>query len=386
MSYSAYLIAGESSGDFIASSLMKQLQSLESEIYFYGIGGDMMIKQGLNTLFHMNHINMMGFFEILPHIIRIKKLINETIEDIILKKPNILITIDSPGFTYRVAKVIKKLNLGIKLIHIVAPSVWAYKPKRTIKYAKVYDHLLALLPFEPKYFESVGLRCSYIGHPVLEQEFYNSEKLLLRTNMNIDNDVKIIVTTVGSRLSEIKNHLPVFCKALNKILNHEKKIDVIFVLPNNTYENNIKEYLINNAKFSFRIEYDRLKSFAVADCAIGKSGTNTLEISASHTPLVIAYKVNIISYFLIKLMIKVKFISLINIIANQEIIPELIQFQCTSDAIAAKVIPLLNDKNIIHSQVYDAIEILKTIGLNSEITPSYKAAKIVLNYLNNSKE
>ena len=226
-----YLIAGENSGDFIGSHLMKSLRHLNgvdaSKIEFSGIGGFNMQQEGIDSLFSIEHINLMGFFEVLPHLFRISKLINKTVEDIVSRNPDMLITIDSPGFTYRVAERVREIAPHIKLVHIVAPSVWAYKPGRAKKYAKIYDHLLTLLPFEPEYFIAEGLKSSCIGHPVLEQVFFQGSPSL-RAEMNVRENAKIIAVTPGSRKGEIRRHMPIIRKVFDQ-LSTTHNIEVIFV-------------------------------------------------------------------------------------------------------------------------------------------------------------
>lgn len=371
-----YLIAGEASGDFIGSQLIKSLRQLnhssltEGKIEFCGIGGRLMQEQGLASLFPISEINLMGFFEIIPHIFRLKKLIEQTAMDIIDKNPAILVTIDSPGFTYQVAKRVRKFNPELKMVHIVAPSVWAYKPERAIKYAKIYNHLLALLPFEPPYFEQVGLACSYIGHPVLEQEFSNK----------IVPSHPTICVTAGSRKGEISKHMPIFVEALNIIAEKYHNLQIIFVLADNNHQSLVSSYL-TNGKFNFIFSTNGLVSFASSDAALAKSGTNTLEIAASGTPMIVAYKLNYFSYFLIKLLIKVKYASLINIIAAQEIIAEFIQFDCRAEKIATALINLLSNTEKAKQQVADSQKILQQLGFRTAKKPSLAAAEIILKLL-----
>lgn len=370
-----YLIAGESSGDFIGSRLMQSLKLIITA-EFTGIGGPLMINQGLNSLFPISQISLMGIFEIIPHIVRIKKLINLTVADIIDKSPDLLITIDSPAFTYRVAKQARQLRPKLKIIHIVAPSVWAYKPGRALKYAKVYNHLLALLPFEPAYFNKVGLECHYIGHPVLEQKFYH-DKVALKSQLAIPNDAKVICLTPGSRQGEILRHMPIFCHALNIVNSQFKNLYVIIVLANVDHQHLIEAFL-KEAKFHFIFSTDRLKSFAAADTALAKSGTNTIEVAASKTTMIVAYKINWLSFLLISLLIKVRWISLINIIANKEIIPEFIQSNCNPQSIATALIDLLTKPEKAERQLEESCITLKKLGHKNNQTASDAAARIIV--------
>jgi lipid-A-disaccharide synthase len=370
-----YFIAGEISGDFIGARIINYLKN-NKKLEFTGIGGKRMEEGGIvKSLFPIQEISLMGFVEIIPHIFRLKRLINHTVNDIINNAPGILITIDSPGFTYRVAKKVRQALPHLQMIHIVAPSVWAYKPKRVLKYAKIYNALFALLPFEPPYFTAAGLDCRYIGHPIMEQEFYKDKKAL-RKEFKIADDAKILCVTLGSRKGEIVKHLPVFIPALKKLNNNYPNLVIIFPLADLSHGEIIKPFLID-VKFNYIFSDKRLKSYAIADLALAKSGTNTLEIAASNTPMVVAYKTNIFSFLIIKALIKVKHACLINIIAGKEIIPELIQFNCTPSLIALKLQELLMNEGKSCLQVIESQKILRQLGFESNRIPSTIAAKIV---------
>ena len=373
-----YFIAGENSGDFIGAKIIKSIKEINSdrinEISFYGIGGPQMKLAGIKSLFDFKQINLMGFFEILPHIFRINKLINETVNDIINNGTKILVTIDSPGFTFRVADKVRKLAPEIKLVHVVAPSVWAYKEGRAKKYSKVYDKLLTLLPFEPPYFTKYGLSSEFIGYPALEQDFYDKSKDL-RQDFNIPDNQKIIAITPGSRKAEISRHMPIIREALDT-LSATSRLTAIFVQPNELHVNLINKYLVG-AKFDFIFSSERLKSFAVSDLALAKSGTNTIEIAASGTPMIVGYKLNYLTYLIIKTCIKITYVNIINIISNKEVIPEYIQSNFTATNIANALNTLISDPIKTNSQTANAKEILKIIGLDNEQSPSTKAAEII---------
>lgn len=376
-----YLIAGEMSGDFIGGQLINNLKDLYDQdggVELVGIGGKKMEEAGLGySLFNIDQINLMGFVEIIPHIFTITKLINKTVDDIISHSPDLLITIDSPGFTYRVAKKVREQSPKLKMLHIVAPSVWAYKEGRAVKYAKLYDYLFALLPFEPPYFQKVGLDCRYIGHPIVEQKYYDTnDKESLKKSLQIPITTKVLCITPGSRRGEIARLMPIFSKALNIVAKQLNNLEVIFVIANPNHQALIETYL-RDASFQYRFSQDKIKIFAASDAALAKSGTNTLEIAASCTPMLVAYKLNIISYFLIKWLIKIPYISLINIIASKAIIAELIQFDCTSEKIASHLIELLTNIDKATLQTREADSVLQILGFKSSSSPSSIAAKII---------
>jgi lipid-A-disaccharide synthase len=377
-----YVIAGESSGDFIGAKIIQEMKLLDSNLTFECIGGSLIEKAiDKKSLFPIQKINMMGFLEILPHIWEIRKLIGLAIKDILHKNPNILITIDSPGFTYRVAQKIRMILPQTRIVHIVAPSVWAYKADRAAKYAKIYDMLLALLPFEPPYFTSQGLNCVHIGHPILEQDFYLNKKAA-RAEYSLSPNAKIISVTAGSRKSEILQNLPIFCDALTILKSNFEDIKVIFVLADKMHE---ELYLkqIERVNFEFILSYDKLKAFGASDISLAKSGTNTLEISASKTPMIVCYKINPCSYAIIRRIIKVKYISLVNIVADKSIIPELIQSSFTATNLAACATEILIDPNKGANQVQEALKYVEIIGGNQKTLPSSrKAAELIISLLN----
>jgi lipid-A-disaccharide synthase len=367
-----YIIAGEASGDFLGSRLLQHLKSSNPAIEFKGIGGKLMQDAGLTSLFPIEKISLMGFFEILPHILGLRKLIKLTIRDIQEYKPSLLITVDSPGFTYRVAKKIRELEPGVKLVHVVAPSVWAYKPRRAEKYATIYDHLLTLLPFEPPYFTKLGLSCTYIGHPILEQNFYSKDSQTVQ--------YPTVCVTAGSRKGEIMRHTPIFVAALNILSQKYHDLRAVFVLASLEHQNLIEPFL-KESLFAYSFTTAKLEAYASSDIALAKSGTNTLEIAASKTPMIVAYKVNFWSYLIIRSIIRIKYVSLINIINNQEIIPEFIQANCAAGKISNSLINLLEQPAVATQQVEKSIQTLRALGLNQEPTPSEKAADMILKFV-----
>lgn len=374
---SIYLIAGEKSGDIIGASVIDQIQKIDPNVNIVGVGGPEMLKRNFSSLFPMHQISMMGFFEILPHIFFLKRLIKETVEDIIQKKPDIVVTIDSPGFCCRVISLLKKAYPEVYTIHIVAPSVWAYKPSRAKKFAKLYNHILTLFSFEPPFFQKENMKATCIGHPIFEQKFGGGKAF--RKTHNISDDTKLIVVTPGSRKGELVRHLPIFIPALELLVQSSSlPIMVCFVV---NYGVEILEYYLQAVDFKYLIvqgDQERLRAYAAGDLAIAKSGTNTLEIAASKVPMIVGYKMNILTFLLVKMMIKVRYASIINIVANREIIPEFLQSNCTVMNLFLGMQKMLHDKHAQKTQIADATEILYKIGYKSGNTPSYNAAKVIL--------
>jgi lipid-A-disaccharide synthase len=379
-----YIIAGEASGDKLGAGLMRALKDLyKKEVRFYGAGGPLMTAEGLQSLFPISQISLMGFFEVLPHIFEIKKIIADTVTDIIKTEPDIVITIDSPGFNFRVAKALRDTNPKFKLVHYVAPSVWAYKEERAVKCAAIFDHMLALFPFELPYFEKVGLDITCVGHPIFDFDYDKLRKPAFRLKHNIEPDKKLICITPGSRKGEIARHMPILLRVVGALAREYEGLVVGIPAPSLEIANYIKS-LIGTTQQKFIIvlsDEDKMNLYKAADLALAKSGTNTLEISACSTPQIVFYKLNIFSWYLLKLMIKVKFASIINIVAGREIIPELLQSNFTTEALYSKAKEYLQDKKIRDKQLADAEKVLVELGFRKKESSSAIAARAVRDIL-----
>ena len=376
-----FIIAGESSGDNIASLVLKQLNNFfDGEIKLKGVAGSKLESLGLRSLFPMSQINLMGFFEVIPHILKLRKLINYTAEEIIKFNPDILITVDSPGFAIRVAKLVKNKFDG-KMIHIVAPSVWAYNPARAKTFAKYYDMLFAMLPFEVPFFENQGLPTKFVGHFSFEESLCRN-KDLFRKKYNIPKSEKIVCLTPGSRISEVKRHMPIFKGAVIKLIK-KHKIRPVFLAANNEIKDIIKEY-ITEIDRAIVTTQDKFELYKAATICLAKSGTNSLEIALHGTPQVIAYRLNIFSWFFIKWKMLIKYANLINIVANKEIIPELIQNDFNEQSAFEKLDNLLSSDEERIKQTQEVGYVLDTMK-NLRGSPSKITASEIINLYNNLK-
>jgi lipid-A-disaccharide synthase len=357
-----FIIAGESSGDLLGSELIKELKTQYPSASFTGVGGELMQKQGLVSIFPITDLMVMGFAEVLPHLFKILSRIKQTVLAIKNHQPDYLITIDSPDFCFRVVKKIAKQQI-LKKIHLVAPSVWAYRPQRAQKIAKLYDLLLALLPFEPPYFTKYGLKTVFIGHPILQkmpsQEQIQQNNLQFRKDHNIDLQQTILLITPGSRMAEVKYLLPIFIEVVNQIW--QQKPDLVVVLPITEKTQNIVPQMAKKIKpkciFIDNLQKDL--AFSASNFALAKSGTNTLEIAMHQTPMVVAYKTNIISYLIIKNLVKIKFANLLNLLQNKEIILELLQNNCQVNKIYSALTNLINNQNLAKQQITNCLISLK---------------------------
>ena len=365
-----FILTGEPSGDKLASTVISKLKQNRSDIEFLSAGGSHLNTLGIKSIYDLKEITYIGFTSVLLNIFKIKKKIDETVNKIIEFKPDILFSVDSPDFTLRVSEKVKKINPSIKTIHFVAPQVWIWRKGRVKKFKSFLDHVLLLFPFEKKYFEKENIQSTFTGHPLLE----NGEKGKIDITQIIKDHKKIISIFPGSRQSELDIHLPIlidFIKMMNKKYN-----DIFYVFHSTaefnsfTQEKLIKEDLKNcGSILDEKIKSEILKSsiFAVA-----KSGTVSLEICNAKIPSIIIYKMNFINFLIVKLLVKVKYANIINIAADHEIIPELIQSNCNSKNIFDKVTTFLDDNKLMINQVDKYQKIVKDFKTNrsSEIAAS----------------
>ena len=378
MSKIIYLIAGEASGDFLGSQLMKALKKQDPKIQFLGVGGDLMKAEGLHSLFPMSELSVMGVMEVLPRLSLLMKRIKQTADNIQKTKPDIVVTIDAPDFCHRVIKrvikqVKKQSNELPKFIHYVAPTVWAWRPKRAEKISKFLDGLICLFDFEPPYFKKEGLTSVAVGHPMMESGVQEAQPLEIGNN----NTPKLGVF-FGSRQGEIKRISPVILNAIKKII--EEKPDIELVVPTLPHlENKVRELLqnIKNPVHVFTDQNHKWPIFKACDAAIAVSGTVGLELAAANVPHVIAYKANKLTFLILKRLIKVEFAHLANIITDKEVIPEFIQGECQAEDIANEVLLLLDDPATAQTQRKE-FELIQTRIGSGVSAPSNLAADFIL--------
>lgn len=386
-----FIIAGEESGDLLGSKIMKELKTRkkDSEVEFFGIGGEKMQKEGLSSIFPMHDLSIMGIVEIIPHIPKILKRIKQTVSEIVKIQPDIILTIDAPDFCFRVIKKLKKTNLKVfeasKKVHMIAPSVWVYRENRAEKISKLYDHLLAILPFEPPYFERHGLKTTFIGHPVVETlkkedvNFSEEELFKLRQKLNLPQSSKIICMTPGSRSGEIKRLLPTFIETI-ELLKKEGQDIAPVILSTQRMQDSVKEYC-QKAKFVAPIIADRAeknKVVKMSDLALSKSGTNTFEFMLLEKPMVVCYKANFITTMIANIIVKVKFFNIANYILDKENIPELMKEKCKAKLIYKEVLKLLNNKEAAQKQVDENNKVLKILGRGDKYSSTQKAVDCIL--------
>ena len=371
-----FVLTGEPSGDKLASRVIAKLKSSKPDIEYLSVGGEHLKALGIESIYDLREITYLGFTKVLLNLFKIKKKINKTVDKIIEFNPDILFSVDSPDFTLRVAKKVKKLKSGIKTIHFVAPQVWVWREHRVKQLKSFLDHVLLLFPFEKKYFDKENIQSTFTGHPLLEDQ----EKSKIDISQVIKKDKKFFSIYPGSRISEIKVLMPILFKFV-KLMN-EKYSDIFFIF-HSTIEHSvlIKNFLLKEKFENCEVISDeKIKSYILQKSifAVAKSGTISLEICNAKVPSVIIYKMSKINFFIIKNLVKVKSPNIINIAANEEVIPELLQSKCNPIDIFKTVDQLLNDKNILEKQIAKSQEIINNFkkAKSSEI-----ASSVLLNQL-----
>ena len=368
-----FIVAGEVSGDQLGGILLRKLQTSNNSISFYGIGGKNLIALGLKPIFSMDKISLMGLIEILPKVPELLSLIKLTVNKIINIKPDLIITIDAPGFNFRILKKLKQLNINIPNIHIVAPTVWAWKANRAKKIASYVDNLFVLYPFEKKYFSPHGIKTYFIGHPLVET---------INKRNKISNKIKRKYISIfpGSRKNEINFHLDLI---LNSLSEYKAKYTFAIV----AVESQLSLIKNISEKYKNILDIDIIPSshkeiiFNKSFLAIAVSGTITLELALHKVPFINVYKLNFLSYFLLKNIVFAKYITLVNIIFDKPIVPELIQNQFNKDNIINTLNFLIKDEKGSRLQLKNFNNLENTLK-NKKINPSVYASKIIKNILN----
>ena len=375
-----FLIAGEHSGDALGSRLMAALKTQSAgRIAFAGVGGPRMKAEGLDSLFPMSDLSVMGLAEVLPRVPKLLRRLRQTVADIKARRPSAVVSIDAPDFCFPVAKRLK--GQGIPLIHYVAPQVWAWRPGKAKVAAELFDRLIVLLPFEAPYFEAVGLSSAFVGHPVVETGAESGDGQAFRRRHGIPAEAPLICVLPGSRGNETARLLPVFGETL--ALLRKNLPDLRAVVP--TVEGVAEQVAAAAAGWPAtplvtRGQADKLDAFAAADAALAASGSVTLELAVAKTPTVIAYKANPLTALLARRLIRVRYINLVNLILDRQALPEFLQENCRPEKLAAALAGIFADDAARRAQRDAFDEVLQRLGLGGP-PPSEKAAEIVLSMI-----
>ncbi|WP_439138249.1 lipid-A-disaccharide synthase [Roseicyclus sp.] len=391
MTLRLFLVAGEPSGDRLGAALMAGIKALSpTPVVFHGIGGPLMQAEGLQTLFPMEELSVMGLTEILANYRRLSRRVQETAASVLAFEPDALITIDIPEFSLRVAALVKATQPDLRTIHYVAPTVWAWRPGRAKKMAKSVDHVLALLPFEPPYMEAAGMSCDFVGHPVVTEEQASEDEIAAFRAKYLRDAGPVILVLPGSRRSEVERLMPVFGAALGDVL--ARHPDAQIVLPAAPAVAGAVAALLQDWPGQpimldprgvppevFAAE--KRAAFASADMALAASGTVSLELAATETPMVIAYTMSWLSRKLIGAMLRVDTVTLVNLVTDSRTIPEFLSENCRPAPIAAALNRLMEDDRARLDQLDAMALTMRRLGRGGE-APWLRAARSVLARIN----
>jgi lipid-A-disaccharide synthase len=342
-------------------------------IRFAGIGGEAMTAEGLNSQFPLSDLAVMGIIEVIPHAPRIFRRVRETVEAVKRLRPDAVVTIDAPAFSFRVGKKLK--GSGIPLIHYVAPTVWAWRSRRAKMISRFLDHLLVFLPFEPPYFTRVGLDATFVGHPAVEAP--KGDGAAFRVRHGISATAPLLVMLPGSRRGEVRRLLPAFGETL--VLLRRDRPDLRVVIP--TVPNVEADVRSGIAGFSESAVIvgasEKYDAFAAADAALAASGTVVLELAVAGVPTVMAYRLSSFSAWVAKRMVKVRFATLVNLVLDRNVVPEMIQERCRADLLVAELAKLLDSEDARARQRSAFAEVVRALTPSGD-GPSERAAAVVL--------
>jgi lipid-A-disaccharide synthase len=373
-----FLIATEESGDRLGASLMKVLrQRLGGAVRFEGVGGQAMAREGLTSLFPIEELSIIGLAAVVAQLPKILRLIRETARAATQASPDILVIIDSPDFTHRVARRVRASDPAIPIIDYVSPSVWAWRSGRARAMCRYVDHVLALLPFEPEEYRRLrGPPCSYVGHPLTEQT------ATLRPNPDEqkrrDEAPPVLLVLPGSRRSEIRHHMAVFGETLGRL--RDEGVAFELILPTMPHLLEAVSEGIKDWKVAPRVvvgEQEKRAAFRIARAALAKSGTVTLELALAGVPMVTAYKTGAIEAWIVLKAINVKSVILANLVIGENVVPEFLQQDCMPEKLAPALREVLDDSPMRHRQV-EAFAGIDRIMTTGDQPPGVRAADIVL--------
>jgi len=358
-----FILTGEASGDKLAAKVIDNLNKLNPNIEYLSVGGENLNKLGIKSIYNLKQITYLGFTNVLLNIFNIKRKINETVQAIENFQPDILFTVDSPDFTLRVAERIKKNNPKIRTIHYVAPQVWVWREGRVKKIKKYIDHILLLFNFEKQYFEKENMSHEFVGHPLLESKVESG----IDINQILGKNKALISIFTGSRQSEINVLAPILLNFI-KLMN-EKFNDLTYVFHStkeysDLIQSKITEKGLKNCEV---ISDNKIKNHVLQKSifAVSKSGTVSLEICNAKIPSIILYKMGLINFLIVKMLVKTKFANIINIAAKEEIIPELLQSDCNPNNIFNVVSDYLNNPKKMDEQISKTQSILNNLKTNN---------------------
>ncbi len=369
-----YLVAGEHSGDVLGARLMAALRHARPDLTFTGVGGPRMEALGFVSLFPMHELAVMGLLEILPRVRHLSRRLAETAADIAAKRPDVVVTIDSPGFNLRLLKQVH----AVPRIQYVAPQVWAWREHRVKKFPGLWERLLCLLPFEEKFFAGHGLPATFVGHPVLESGADTGDAKRFRTAHRLAPDAPVVVLMPGSRRSEAPRLLPIYGAAIALLAKQVPGLvpvvpvatAVAATVARATERWAVPPVIVTELQ-------DKHDAYAAASAALTKSGTSTLELALAGVPMAVTYRVNPITAMIARRLIRVPYVAMVNLLAGRLVVPELLQQDCTAAKLSATLATLLTDKEAAGAQRLAFRAVMGSLSPAGQ-SPSVAAAEEVL--------
>lgn len=383
-----FLVAGEASGDRLGAALMAGLlETYDGNIEFIGVAGPLMQAQGMVSNFPIHELSLFGLLEIIPKYRHLKRRLNQTADAVIAAKPDILVTIDSPGFCLRLAALVRG-KIAAPAVHYVAPSVWAWRPKRAKEMAAHIDHVLALLPFEPPYMQAAGMSCDFVGHPVVaEKQPSKPEITAFRKAHGLGETDRLVTILPGSRSSEIKRLSPIFFETALQV---KKQVpQVRFAIPVASQhvaepiqaqlkKSGLDVILLNPSGISpDEAAKQKRICFAASELALAASGTVSIELAAAGVPMVIGYKVNFISAWIMQRAMLAPSFTLVNLLTKTKAVPEFHSAACNAENLSREMLKLLQDQTAREHQISVGQQAIDALGRGGE-NPGLRAAKSVL--------
>lgn len=378
-----YVVACEPSGDQIGALLLDALKNeTRGQARFFGIGGPLMCAAGLDTLFDPRELALLGIFEVLPKARLVFNRVAATLADIEDKQPDILITVDSWGFTGRIHQRLARKGSTVPRVRYVAPQVWAWRPGRAKQLSRWIHHLLALLPFEPPYFTRHDLPTTWVGHPVVESGYGQGVGARFKERNGIQADQTVVGVLPGSRKGEVSRLLPVFLDTIQKLSFKHESLHI--VIPTVQTVADLVRSMVEDSSIEgvtlVTDDAERRDAFAAFGVALSASGTVSLELAAARVPHVIAYKVNSLSALAFRYLAKTSRVNLVNIILDRDVVPERLQDQCRPEVLSNDLSALLENESVRSGQQASFVEALARLA-SSERRPSQEAASVILSIL-----
>ena len=372
-----FVVAGEASGDKLGQAVMRGAKSLRGQVLFAGVGGPLMEAEGLNSLFPMSELSVMGLSEVLPKYRSLVRRKDETVAAVLDFQPDILLTIDSPDFCKRVAQQVRSANRATRIVHYVAPSVWAWRPKRAEKLAKFTDKVLTLLPFEPDLMRSAGMEAEFVGHPVVSEIRPTEADISTFRQAHGLGSAALLLLLPGSRQGEVKRLSQRFGSAAQAILKVQPSMRAVVVVADAADEflsANTQLFPPDTLFLRPSGEDEKRAAFAASEVALAASGTVSLELAAAETPMVIGYDMACLSRVIMGRMLLIDTVTLVNLVSETRAVPEYIGRNCTSENLARAVLDVLSEPDAQTAAMHVTME---RLGAGGE-APGVRAAKALL--------